>query len=267
MGQREPTFDFYQPAALDGSTAWHAKHCGRDWTVYHEALAVCLCGPALTDGVYRGKHWQTGPGSLAVFEPGEVHRSYNQTNPCDFWVVHLPSESVNRWTGGRPPHFPRMVYEDPALVALLRRAFETVARGAETLAQESAWTEFLSELIGAHAEMPSRPPPPLGRQLLSRVRDLIESDLSAKYTLEDLAEAAGMKRFTFARAFRQECHMSPYAFVLERRVSRAKALLRSGTPCVEAALLAGFTDQSHLHRHFRRLVGVTPGAYARAFMS
>ena len=51
------------------------------------------------------------------------------------------------------------------------------------------------------------------------------------------------------------------------RVSRARELLRAGVHVAEAAQAVGFYDESQLHRHFRRIVGVTPGAYARSFVS
>jgi transcriptional regulator GlxA family with amidase domain len=63
------------------------------------------------------------------------------------------------------------------------------------------------------------------------------------------------------RSFRAEVGMPPYAWLAQHRVARARGLLEQGHSPAEAAVLTGFADQAHLTRWFRRVVGVTPGAY------
>ena len=60
---------------------------------------------------------------------------------------------------------------------------------------------------------------------------------------------------------------SPYEYLTYLRVSRARELLRRGALVAQAAQAVGFYDESQLHRHFRRIVGVPPGVYARSFVS
>ena len=76
-----------------------------------------------------------------------------------------------------------------------------------------------------------------------------------------LAAAAGLSPYYFIRVFRQAVGLTPHAYLVQLRVETAKRLLDRGQPVVEAALAAGFADQSHLTRHFKRIVGVTPGQY------
>jgi AraC-like DNA-binding protein len=61
--------------------------------------------------------------------------------------------------------------------------------------------------------------------------------------------------------------VSPHSFQIGQRVIRARRLLEAGMSAAEAAVMTGFVDQSHLHRHFTRRLGITPGRYARAFAS
>jgi AraC-like DNA-binding protein len=63
------------------------------------------------------------------------------------------------------------------------------------------------------------------------------------------------------RSFRAEVGMPPYAWLAQHRVARARVLLEQGHRPADAATLTGFADQAHLTRWFRRVVGVTPGAY------
>lgn len=65
------------------------------------------------------------------------------------------------------------------------------------------------------------------------------------------------------RAFSRATGLTPYAYLLQRRLERARALLGGSQPLAEIALACGFADQSHLTRLFTRLYGVSPGRYAR----
>jgi len=66
------------------------------------------------------------------------------------------------------------------------------------------------------------------------------------------------------RRFRAETGLAPYEYVVSRRIEEARRLLAAGLPPAEVSVRAGFADQSHLNRHFRRIVGVTPGRFARS---
>jgi AraC-like DNA-binding protein len=92
-------------------------------------------------------------------------------------------------------------------------------------------------------------------------RDLLDADETGRVTLTELAAAAAVSPATLVRRFVAETGLTPHRYLVSRRVDRAKALLARGLPVAEAAVLAGFADQSHLHRHFTSAVGVTPGRF------
>lgn len=79
-----------------------------------------------------------------------------------------------------------------------------------------------------------------------------------------MAEHAGLDKFWLSRAFRDEVGLPPHAYLTQLRVLRAKELLAAGVRPSEVAPQVGFYDQSQLHRHFRRIVGTTPGKYRSA---
>ena len=93
--------------------------------------------------------------------------------------------------------------------------------------------------------------------------------LDADLTLERLAAAARLSVYHFARQFRAATGLPPHQYVILRRVERAKQLLQAGRdlPLAEVAARAGFADQSQFSRHFKRLVGVTPGQFRMAARS
>jgi AraC family transcriptional regulator len=94
---------------------------------------------------------------------------------------------------------------------------------------------------------------------LRRVTDYVEENLAEGLTLAEISAVAHMSPFHFSRLFKTSTGLSPHRYVVDRRVERAKSLLhKTGLPLYEVARLAGFTDQSHLAKHFRRQLGVSP---------
>jgi AraC-like DNA-binding protein len=96
-----------------------------------------------------------------------------------------------------------------------------------------------------------------------RIRDYLRREFARTVTLDELGHRAGMCRFALARAFTREVGLPPHAYQTQLRVLHACELIRRGTPLSVVALNVGFSDQSHLCRHFKRILGMTPGAYGR----
>jgi AraC-like DNA-binding protein len=83
-------------------------------------------------------------------------------------------------------------------------------------------------------------------------------------SLAELAESSGMSRFQLLRGFAREVGTTPHAYLVQRRVCLARRFLATGESLADAALLAGFADQSHMTRAFLRQFGITPGRYQAA---
>jgi AraC family transcriptional regulator len=95
------------------------------------------------------------------------------------------------------------------------------------------------------------------------VEEYVEEHLDGNPSLAQMAAVVGLNPYHFARQFKAATGLPPHQYVIARRVERAKQLLQSGTDLslAEVALHAGFLDQSQFCRHFKRLVGVTPGQF------
>jgi AraC family transcriptional regulator len=103
----------------------------------------------------------------------------------------------------------------------------------------------------------------LPRGRLRAVVAYIEEHLDASPTLGQMAAEVRLSPYHFARQFRRATGLPPHQYVIARRVERAKHLLQQGRDLslAEVAADAGFSDQSQFCRHFKRLVGVTPGRF------
>jgi AraC-like DNA-binding protein len=228
----------------------------------HEVFAVGAC----TEGVevigYRGALHYSGPGSVAVLEPGEPHTGGPLDRSGFEYRVLYPAADLLREASGRQPWFPEPVVIDPSLADGLRRVHAALGRTADSLEVESGLAWLLGELVRRHA---SPSVPDVDPRKASGVTRLVLTRLSDRMTcpptLAEIASEAGMSRYQIVRTFAAEVGMPPYTWLAQHRVARARALLEAGRGLAETAALAGFADQAHLTRWFKRVVGVTPGIY------
>jgi AraC family transcriptional regulator len=105
------------------------------------------------------------------------------------------------------------------------------------------------------------------RAKLGAILDYIEGHLGDSPTLEQMADFVRLSPTYFASQFKRATGLPPHQYVIQRRVERAKQQLQSDrdTSIAEIALELGFSDQSQLSNHFKRLVGVTPRNFRRGF--
>jgi AraC-like DNA-binding protein len=97
---------------------------------------------------------------------------------------------------------------------------------------------------------------------MRRVREFVDTHLNSSIDLTTLASVAGVSIHHFARGFKQSAKVTPHNYLVQKRVERARELLaRTELSLSEIAYAVGFSDQSHLTRHFRQMLGVTPGQF------
>lgn len=162
----------------------------------------------------------------------------------------------------------RVAVRDPALERL---ALDLLAEAERPGWASGAATAALVDLLALHLLRRHSTAPPAvhpaavaGDALLDRVVDRIDADLAADLSVPALAAAVGVSPDHFARVFRGLTGLTPHAFVVRRRVERARDLLRAGGRSIaEVAHAVGFADQGHLTRHFGRLLGTTPARFLR----
>lgn len=133
--------------------------------------------------------------------------------------------------------------------------------GAATLACDEALALFGAVMSGRYSEPAAiLVPPPSVRH----ARDLLAEHLDAPPALQALADAAGLGKYQLLRRFAGCYGMTPYAWLLQQRGERARALISRGLPLADAAAACGFADQSHMTRAFMHQFGFTPGAWRQA---
>jgi len=186
--------------------------------------------------------------------------------------VHIWPEFLASLTGTPLPLFRSPVIQDPAMAASVRRLHRALTGRASELERYERLAGT-ARLLVRHAS--GREPARRGadRVTAARIRELIRASVAdpgagdvsgGELTADDLAAAAGCSRFAAYRAFRQAYGLSPSDYQRQLRMRTARRLLSAGAAPATVAAEAGFADQAHLTRWFRRYYGVTPGAYRAA---
>ncbi|MEU0284461.1 AraC family transcriptional regulator [Streptomyces sp. NPDC052492] len=230
----------------------------------HEEYTVGVTVGGLEVIAYRGGRIVSGPGSIVVLEPGEMHTG-GPAAPEGYAYRALyaaPALLGDGTVGTGRPYFPQPVLHDPDLAAALRRTHTDLSARPDPLEAESRLPWLLAALARRHSTSRAADGTvPGARSVALSVRDRLADELLAPPSLADLAADLGLSRYQLLRAFRTTMGVPPYAWLAQYRVARARALLDAGLRPAEAAALVGFADQAHLTRWFRRVLGVTPAAY------
>jgi AraC-like DNA-binding protein len=274
--ERQPTPDrqdsaqLWQAAAFDGLELLRANFVEFSFAPHaHEEfmIAVTECGPAQPR--FWGAVQRVEAGDLFVLNPGEVHGGGPVTGSNWRYRSFYPPASLMQraaqeltGTDHGIPQFAEELVSDPATTAMLRRAHMALEEPDSALAYETYLLEALVGLVARHA-VGNATAHRIGREHRSvkLAKDYLETLPGENVSLDALAHAAGIGPFHLCRVFRQETGLSPHAYQLLVRVRLAKSRLAQGLPISQAAAEAGFTDQAHFTRHFKRMFGVTPGRY------
>jgi AraC-like DNA-binding protein len=233
---------------------------------YAEQFTVVVVYEGAFDGWYRGRVRTLVAGSLKLKEPGEVHRDLRVHAPFTLQGAGFTAEAVARAAeavGLRgAPHFKAAGFAPGERATRLAFALHAalVQQECGELERGTLAAELLAEVVGPSPIATRRAP-----LAVRRARAFLHESLAHKINLDELAEHAALDKFHLVRAFRSEVGVPPYEYLTHLRVSRARELLQRGVLVAEAAQAVGFYDESQLSRHFRRIVGVAPGAYARSF--
>ena len=181
--------------------------------------------------VRRGRRqWDFGPGDVCVWDPSEPHRGHGDWTA---WLAVLEE----------PGPLQGLEFPDP----------QSAMKPTGTV------TEWLHDLAGPREPLLRDDPAVL------RAREYLGDHLDSRVTLDELAAAAGTDKFRLVRLFRAATGMPPHRYQLAQRIRLARRMLERGVPIAAVAAATGFVDQSHLHRHFRRGLDLTPREYARRF--
>lgn len=235
----------------------------------HDGYVIAVIEQGAERFDYRGTVYTAPAGSISLINPGEVHTG--EAAHESGWVYRAfypPADLVQRAASelaGRSrdvPFFRSTIVHDPELVHMFVQAHATLEQPATHFERESALLWALGQLVARHADdRPVIPPVRAEPAYVRTIRDYLEHAYADNITLNQLAGLVHLSPFYLLRMFRAAVGCPPHIYLTNVRIKQAKHLLIQGIPIATVAARTGFVDQSHLTRHFKRAVGVTPGHY------
>jgi AraC-like DNA-binding protein len=261
---------FWRPASLGGAEFVFGSYDRQVFPRhFHEEYVIAI----MVRGAERLQHARgtelVPAGSLILLNPGQVH----ENGPADdtafaYRTLYAPVEVVERYLADAvrreapSPAFGKAVVSDRETFAVLRRLHSAVEASEPTLRMQTLLAAGLSRLFHRHVVVPlPRELPRPSRRTIALVRDYLDAHFAEDISLDDLSRLAGLSTYHLVRSFRDEVGLPPFQYQILCRVLHALRRLRQGTPIALAANEAGFVDQSHLNRHLKRIMGITPGQF------
>lgn len=263
---REPTLSNLELLRATYITHAFAPHI-------HDGYAIGVIESGAEQFKYRRSVHVAPRGSIVVINPGEMHTGEAATEQGWTYRMLYPDVSLLQRAAAEVagkqcdmPFFPSPVVDDPVLAVQLLHLHAALEDSSSALERDSRFLWVLAQLILRHADAhPSLRPIRIGGEQawVRQVRAYLEDHYAENVSLEQLASSVNLSPFHLLRVFRDVVGLPPHNYLTQVRVTRARQLLQASLRPVEVALAVGFTDQSHLTRHFKALVGVTPAQYAQ----
>lgn len=237
----------------------------------HESYALGVIEAGVEGFRYEGEKHAAPPGSIVIIHPGEVHTGYAVTKSGWTYRMFYPEAHLLQQAASeiadcfQPlPYFPDAVIQDKWLAAQLRHLHLCLENSNLKLEKESYLIWTFAQLISRYAQAPPAVKPISPEfSAIEQAQAYLKANYTDNITLEQLSILVNLKPLRLLRTFRKALGLPPHAYLIQMRIAQAKKLLATGMSIADTAFETGFCDQSHLHRHFKRMVGVTPRQYLK----
>jgi len=251
-------------AAAEG-TAWAEAFFARGAFAphRHDTYAIGYTTKGVQVFTYRGARLHSCPGDVFVLHPDELHDGRPGTaDGYGYRIVYVAPEIIGAAAGGRSlPFLADAVSRHPHLKAAIVSAFPPPNEAADGLTHADAITRIADALNDVSGQ--SRASGPAGHPAaVYRIRGQLRAVAAdGDVDLPAMEREHGLDRYAIARHFRRAFGVAPHRFLIQRRLDLVRRHIEEGASLADAALAAGFADQSHMTRHFRAAYGVTPGRW------
>lgn len=241
----------------------------------HEGYTVGVIENGAQQFYRSGGNHIAPQGSIILVNADDVHNGHSATEggwsykalyplPNQFEQISKELAAGISDKNRGAPYFPSPVVYDPELADQLRLVFTTLNNSNNRLLRETLLYSVLTKLMYKHGKSPALPSDSSKRQnQLKLVKEFIDDFPNADISLLELAKLASFSPYHLVRSFQKVYGLPPHAYQIQARLRLAKQLIGQGHNITDAAQEAGFHDQSHLHRHFKKAMGITPGQFAK----
>jgi len=261
-----PEFDNLELFRAEAISYSYARHS-------HSGYSIGIIEAGVGGNYYRGSTYLAPSKSVVFMNPEEAHTGYSAEElPLTYRMLYpsvdLIQQIANEVQMRDFPYFKDAVVQSKILARNILSLHQALERSNNRFEQQIQLIEVLSDILLNYADGKSQSIR-LGKehQAVRLIKEYLRDNLSSDISLEQLVKITRLNRSYLIRVFRKDVGMTPYTYLNQIRVERAKQLLRKGMSIADAAIAVGMSDQSHLNRHFKRIVGITPGRYRNMSIS
>ncbi|MCO8171673.1 AraC family transcriptional regulator [Pseudomonas sp. 21LCFQ02] len=244
-------------SVADGRQVCYAPHS-------HEVFSIGAITAGCSTYLLEKSTLRIAAGTVVLMNPGQVHAcnpiddqpwSYIMLYVDPQWLAAISHDTATGFAPLAPSHS-----HDPQLFAGLLGLYATLLDSDASLLHKQctavAFFGLMQDLLGGARPQAGKPAP-----RVEQAADYINAHFKDAVRLDDICRAVGLSPSYLIRAFEQRYHMTPHAYLLNRRIQHAHSQLRSGRLIADVACETGFADQAHLQREFKKHLAATPGQY------
>ncbi len=238
---------------------------------WNESFIIQLVEQGVNGFYCDGKVHTAPAGSIVLINAYEVHTGYSAGKvPLIYRSLYLTHDFLRRVCAQidagfeTAPLLSAHVVHDARLAGLIRQIHGAAEGACDDLCVHTRLLQALSRVLHCYVNVPVRAPS-AGHEMAAvrRAREYLHANYSQNVSLAELARHSYLSPYHLLRTFRKALGMPPHEYLTNLRIERAKRHLAAGIPISQVALQTGFIDQSHLHRRFKHLVGITPGQFLK----
>ncbi len=255
-----------QPAPGEGTCHFNDEHTIFMSLAPRPVPMLHIQGGKTYTGMYGQGDICITPAKTPLFARWDIEDNYLRIRLKTQFIETVASETMET-NGDRLELIPQFRMRHPQIEAIAMMLFTELQRSpsGSRLYLDSLTNALAVNLLRQFSV--AKPQLPiyeggLPQSQLMQILDYIDTHIDQDIKLSDLARLLDMSQFHFSRLFKQSIGMSPYQYLIQQRVERAKRLLKQTDQFIsDIALDCGFNSHSHLSKQFRQLTGMTPRAY------
>jgi AraC-like DNA-binding protein len=237
---------------------------------YHNMLCIL----ALKDGsakiIIEDKEITLEKNKLVIINPNEVHFSVLDEYSRNYYVIYIDRTWYRT--------LQELVFNTDDVIALSNEIFdlkisedffelfEYLYLDNESMEKELKLLEFLNKIFNKYVDENIVLKIDNGTKIAKEFKIYIENNISSKLTLTQISKALGFSPYHIIRVCNQDFGLSANAYIVNKRVHRAKKMISQGMDISQVAIEVGFYDQSHLTNIFKKVFAITPKAYQNSIL-
>lgn len=241
----------------------------------HGGFAIGIIEQGVQKFHHRGRHHFAPSTAMITVNPDEVHDGAAAVDEgYQYRMAYIPRNVIEEilidLSGPQclSGYFKEPVTHDPEIAQQLHQALimlDNDQNSNRILEARTRFAQVIADLFQRHsAHHHSSSCNLKDKSVVTRACEYIRSRVSENISLDEIAASVGLSRYHFLRIFKNTTGLPPHAYLIRQRVELAKEAIEKGASLADAAMQAGFSDQSHLTRRFKAVYGLPPGQYKQA---